>query len=283
MAVRARSTRFLILSDTHDDAFPSNTSKADVVLHCGDLTLIGGLSNYRRAIKEISRIEAELKLIIAGNHDVSLDPAWWAQNLDEDDDLEESPKARALFSAEQHNGIHLLDEGTHTFTLSNGTSFTIYCSPFTPEFNGYAFAYPPHEDRFNHGKRPIPEGVDIVMTHGPPAASLESLWRLDANSSGEHCGCPNLLQAVARARPKLHCFGHIHEGYGAQAINWSTNILRDYEQNQILNISRAAKDETLFVNAAIMTGRSQSNNKPWIVDMERCQTATEDCERTTTT
>jgi predicted phosphodiesterase len=71
------ATTFLILSDTHDDAFPDPASlpphKIDVVLHCGDLTMIGGLSNYKRAIANIKAIDAELKLVIAGNH-ISANP-----------------------------------------------------------------------------------------------------------------------------------------------------------------------------------------------------------------
>ncbi|KAI1264768.1 Metallo-dependent phosphatase-like protein [Xylariaceae sp. FL1019] len=276
MAARAKSTRFLILSDTHDDAFPSSTEKADVVLHCGDLTKFGGLSNYRRAIENISRMNAELKLIIAGNHDVSLDPAWWDYSLDKHDDPDEPIYARALFTEEKDKGIHLLDEGTHTFRLRNGTSFTIYCSPYTPEFNRFAFAYFPDEDRFNNGENPIPEGVDIVMTHGPPEVSQEdSRWELDRSSKGEHCGCPKLFKAIARARPKLHCFGHIHEGHGAQVIDWSTNTLRAREEHRNLKISEAAENETLFVNAAITTRKLEPNNEPWIVDLELHQTAEE--------
>ena len=66
------ATTFLILSDTHDDAFPDPaslpSSRVDVVLHCGDLTMIGGLSNYKEAIANLKAIDAELKLVIAGNH-----------------------------------------------------------------------------------------------------------------------------------------------------------------------------------------------------------------------
>jgi predicted phosphodiesterase len=62
------TTTFLILSDTHDDAFPDPASlhRADVVLHCGDLTMIGGLTNYKKAIANIKALDAELKLVIAG-------------------------------------------------------------------------------------------------------------------------------------------------------------------------------------------------------------------------
>ncbi|KAK0710671.1 Metallo-dependent phosphatase-like protein [Lasiosphaeris hirsuta] len=144
--------RFLVLSDTHDDAFPDveTLPKVDVALHCGDLTMIGGLSNYKKAIANIRAIDAEVKLVIAGNHDVSLDPKWWAVNLDEDDGPDEPTKPRELYSMNRH--------------------FTVYASPYTPEFNGYAWSYAPGEDRFGQAaKSPIPsEGVDIVMTHGPP-------------------------------------------------------------------------------------------------------------------
>ena len=60
----------LILSDTHDDAFPDPGSvpQVDVVLHCGDLTMIGGLSNYRQAIAGLNALDAELKLVIAGTY-----------------------------------------------------------------------------------------------------------------------------------------------------------------------------------------------------------------------
>jgi predicted phosphodiesterase len=65
------ATTFLILSDAHDDAFPDLAllpRKVDVVLHCGDLTMIGRLSNYEKAIANTKAIDAELKLVTAGNH-----------------------------------------------------------------------------------------------------------------------------------------------------------------------------------------------------------------------
>ncbi|KAI1500794.1 hypothetical protein F5X99DRAFT_409717 [Biscogniauxia marginata] len=60
------STGFLVLSDTHDDAFSNDISKVGVVLHCGDLTMIGGMNNSRQALENIKHIDAELKLAIAG-------------------------------------------------------------------------------------------------------------------------------------------------------------------------------------------------------------------------
>ncbi|KAK0708296.1 Metallo-dependent phosphatase-like protein [Lasiosphaeris hirsuta] len=217
------ATTFLILSDTHDDAFPdpvSLPSRVDVVLHCGDLTMIGGLSNYKKAIANIKVIDAELKLVIAGNHD----------NLIEDeDDPEEPVQALALFTAEKGNGLHFLEEGTHKFTLSDGRTF-----------------------RFDPGvEHPIPEGVDIVMTHGPPLLPSQD-YMLDINLEGNHYGCPMLYNAIRQARPKLHCFGHLHEGYGFGSLK-----------------PRAWEDGcTVLVNAAVMGHGEENNNKPWVVRLE---------------
>jgi len=267
--------RFLVLSDTHDQPFPDTSGySVDVVLHCGDLTQIGGLSNYRRALEEIKSIEAELKLVIPGNHDVSLDPKWWAENLDQedDDDPEEPTKAHQLFAEAEVDGIYLLSEGTRAFTLANGKSFTIYASPYTPAFNGYAFPYSLGEDRFNHGDNPIPDNIDIVMTHGPPLVSarrnVSATYTLDLGHEGEHHGCSKLFDAVSRSRPLLHCFGHIHEGHGVQSLLWQDGSLEGAEAPPDGSTLRASLGRTTFVNAAIATHEGAPNNKPWVVEVD---------------
>jgi hypothetical protein len=60
----------------------------------------------------------------------------------------------------------------------------------------------------------IPKGIDIVVTHGPPRGVL------DMTADRQRAGCPELFAAVARARPRVHCFGHIHEGWGAKKVVW---------------------------------------------------------------
>lgn len=283
----ARTIRCLIMSDTHDDAFPHTTAKVDVALHCGDMTMIGGLSNYRKALDKLSSLDAELKLVIAGNHDVSLDPKWWAENLNEDegDDPEEPAKARQLFDAAKGRGVHLPGEGVHTFTLGDSRSFMIFTSPFTPESGGYAFSYPRDENHFNEGPSYIPEGVDIVMTHGPPMPSHSAkftstssphdsaAYHLDLGRNGEHHGCPRLFDAIVRGRPKLHCFGHIHEGHGVQSLVWSQGGGCDrFNFQELVKDTRLVhateEEKTLLVNAAIMAHGGEPNNEPWMVDIE---------------
>jgi predicted MPP superfamily phosphohydrolase len=185
------SIRFLVLSDTHGTLFTDlyKMLKVDVVLHCGDLTQVGSIPQFREAAKELAECNAELKLVIPGKHDLEMDSVWLNKELKEGDDPDEPKKASAEFTCKEmaDQGVRLLSEGVHTFTLADSRSFRIYASPYTPAFNGYACAYEKDEDRFNEGPNPIPEGVDIVMTHGPPAAHG---CELDRGEKGERLGCP---------------------------------------------------------------------------------------------
>jgi Icc-related predicted phosphoesterase len=253
-------TRILIISDTHDQWPYSDSNpapKVDVLLHCGDLTQVGGLPAFRRAIENIKAIDAELKLVIAGNHDLELDEKWVRDNIEGEDELEDSANVIAFFKAQKTHGVHYLEEGTHTFTLKHGANFTIYASPYTPEFNGYAFAYGT-EDRFSSGTHSIPENVDIVMTHGPPILE-SSAYKLDINRKGDHCGCGKLAKAIQRVKPRLHCFGHLHEGRGAAYVTWNTDsaphISTLDDRNSLAVRDATAVKETLMVNAAMQDGQ----------------------------
>jgi len=83
----------------------------------------------------------------------------------------------------------------------------IWGSPVTPLYGG-AFGKSRAEDRKKHWAQ-IPEDTDILITHTPPFAILDH-----GGSSERREGCPQLLEAVFQAMPRLHVFGHIHAGYG---------------------------------------------------------------------
>lgn len=151
----------------------------------------------------------------------------------------------------------------------------------------------------NISVNPIPDfpDVDIIMTHGPPEGVL------DLTTLGTHAGCRHLLRALHRAKPMIHCFGHIHEGWGAQVINWAkyeddlASVKRIEKVQAIhvdgpemfenramhVNISNTSKtplrrgNQTLMVNAAIMNERSRPMNGPWLValDLPRAQKISE--------
>lgn len=295
---------FLILSDTHelelgDERFPPRKDKfpsIDVVLHCGDFTDNGSIDALHKGMYMLSTFDAELRLLIAGNHEASLDKHFY---LKEGGTVREHHAARSLMTGEiaMSYGVTFVDEGTHVFQLRSGAQFSIYVSPYTPEYGISAFHYPPREDRFNPSDRKlnwaestatptstIPEGVDIVMTHGPPK------YILDRTSDGSSGGCEHLRRAISRVKPKLHCFGHVHTGYGVQRIQWNESTkqgmgdeglpIQDFvgknesrRKGYASLDPRAMKDfwntnQTLFINAAIMNEHGEPSNAPWVVELQ---------------
>ena len=216
-------TRLLILSDTHGEDFSFEDrphQRSDVALHCGDLTDGSKLEEFRASIQVLRSIDAPLKLVIAGNHDFTMDIAAFEAKLAEAGSPLEPElvareygilgQARQLFEDARSEGIVFLDEGTHRFTLGNGAILTVYASPYTPALGAWGFQYHPNQGR----KFDIEEGTDIAMTHGPPKGIMDFTY------GRERAGCPDLFTAVAQARPRIHCFGHIHEGWGAKVVTW---------------------------------------------------------------
>ncbi|KAL2015675.1 hypothetical protein VTK56DRAFT_5032 [Thermocarpiscus australiensis] len=220
-------TRFLLIADTHGFGFLPDTrplQPIDVVIHCGDITSDSKLAEFKDALQLLRDIDAPLKIIIPGNHDFTLDTPTFQQmclksrrrhNRDLMKRIYGDPgEARQLFDQARQDGIVYLEEGTHRLPLANGALLTVYASPYTPAFGSPGFQYDPRQ---GHHDFAIPqEGVvDVVVTHGPPRGVLDRSWM-----TGTRAGSPELFAAVARARPRLHCFGHIHEGWGAEMVTW---------------------------------------------------------------
>ncbi|KAK7419501.1 hypothetical protein QQX98_003270 [Neonectria punicea] len=303
-------TRILIISDTHGftpkpklDADPSTEDElsqedvmwvrtgfrqplasADVVLHCGDLTKRSRVCEFSDSFAMLRAIRAPLKLVIAGNHDSALDKGWY------EDESDDSSK-EVMDQAARADGVQYLTEGVYSFTLDNGALLKVYASQYTPSYGGWAFQY-------NNGHDfKIPPGVDVAMTHGPPRGILDF-----AGMSGTHAGCPDLFDAVSRAKPKIHCFGHIHEAWGSHLVRWRSHdtkqmSMRDVMPNRVTQDAETMKarrqnliemsqqrgvhvdlaqgpdravvgERTLFVNAAIMDMRYRATHLPWLVDVE---------------
>lgn len=300
------ATNFLVISDTHNLEFGDTvgdsqklrlpTPKVDVLLHCGDLTQVGGVSSFKKALKMLGSTDAELKIVIAGNHDLELDKTYWEAQRDDEGTLEDPEDhdlaVRAMTGPlADEAGVTFLNEGTYCFTLKSGAIFTIYVSPYTPAFCDWAFAYEHNEDRFNEphqladgitsiATNPIPDGVDIVMTHGPPKGILD--WCPQGR-----VGCENLLKALCRVRPMMHCFGHIHESNGVEIIDWekpatvkpplrkNETVHRYFEEYptespypQPFLLKNGLENRTLAVNASIMTGDNKPENAPWIINLD---------------
>jgi predicted MPP superfamily phosphohydrolase len=143
-------TRLFLISDTHSSANGGHCSKtwsfrqpfpkADVVIHTGDLTNVGRISEHKAALGLLASMPAELKLVIAGNHDLSLDKEYYllAESpvvaMATDYNKDNPDVAERIWTGEEAKtaGVTYLTEGIHNFTLSNGAEFTVYASPWQP-------------------------------------------------------------------------------------------------------------------------------------------------------
>lgn len=114
----------------------------DILIHGGDLTNIGELDALRDSIKMLGTIEAELKLVIARNHDISLDKTCRVEGMSEEEYALHHQAALDVMtgSLAKEAGVTYLEEGTGTFTLDNGAKFTVYASPYTSGSGGWAFS-----------------------------------------------------------------------------------------------------------------------------------------------
>ncbi len=204
--------RLVCLSDTHG-RHDVHVPDGDVLVHAGDLTGSGSLAEIAKAHAWLADLPHAHKVVIAGNHDHG---------------FQRTPgEARALMT-----GVtYLEDEGV----AIEGVRF--YGSPWQPWFFDWAFNLQRGPDLAAVWAR-IPDDTDVLVTHGPPRGILDRIH------SGLEVGCDDLRAAVARVRPTVHVFGHIHEAYG-----------------------ELERDGTRFVNASTCTLRYEPTQPPIVVDL----------------
>lgn len=205
--------RLVCVSDTHGYHDAMHVPDGDVLIHAGDLTKRGTLEEVRAAGDWLTKLPHKHKLVVAGNHDFLFE--------------RDPTAARALFT----HATYLEDEAVEI----DGVRF--YGSPYTPEFFNWAFMLPRGEALRAKWSR-IPNDVDVLVTHGPPNKVL------DLTVHGDHAGCEALAERVAELKPKLHVFGHIHEGYG----------IRD-------------DGSTRYMNASICTFDYRPKNAPMVFEL----------------
>lgn len=186
------------LSDTHMSHDGITTVPADVVVHAGDSLGWGSRKELDAFCRWYAKYPAKHKILIAGNHD-------WC--------FQKHPTIAPMI-ARAHGIIYLQDEGV----TIDGVMF--YGSPWQPWFHDWAFNLP--RDGWEIRKRweNIHDDVDVLVTHGPPFMILDkSSWRHSKSPDSDHGGCKILRDEVLqRIKPKLHVFGHIHEGYGTDIV-----------------------------------------------------------------
>jgi len=195
------SLKIVCISDTHCQLDEVSIPDGDILLHSGDLTYRGTVSETSKELFELSKYRAKFKHIILceGNHD-------WLGEL--------NPSIMDQMCID--NGITLLrDSGT----VIDGVRF--YGSPYQPEFCNWAFNLP-RGQALKDKWALIPDDTQVLLSHGPPKGILDLVPR----PKGFHAGCDDLLNRVKQLKDlKLHVFGHLHMNHGYIKIGdtWYVN------------------------------------------------------------
>jgi Icc-related predicted phosphoesterase len=179
--------RIVFVSDTH--FVPKNlvVPDGDVLVHAGDLTYNGSITQIQKAGEWLGSLPHKYKVVIAGNHDFG---------------FEKRPQAAlAALLGDGSRGIYYLQDD-HVVIEDR----MFWGSPWSLRFFDWAFQL----DSYNaaaHWEQIHPK-TDVLITHGPPQ------YILDRTPRGDHVGDPDLLRRVEVVRPKIHAFGHIHDAHG---------------------------------------------------------------------
>jgi Icc-related predicted phosphoesterase len=188
--------KIVTISDTHGKhhELTKDLTEADIIIHAGDCTNVGKDYELLNFLDWFGGLPYKHKIFIAGNHDFY---------FEDNNDIAQKYKDKGV--------IYLMDQMVEVEGLK------IYGSPWQPRFYDWAF-------NVNRGEEiakkwaGIPEGLDILVTHGP------AFGILDDTVNGMRVGCEELYKKIFEVKPKYHICGHIHYGRGYRELDGVTFI-----------------------------------------------------------
>lgn len=206
--------RVVFISDTHNKHQQVQVPQGDMLIHAGDVSGRGTKTEIENFLNWFSTQPHKYKIFIAGNHDFFIEnhPEKFNEIL---------PK----------NIIYLQD------MMVEIEGRKIYGSPWTPNFMNWAFMKNTGNEIAQEWQK-IPEGIDILITHGPAFGTLDKIY------TGLSVGCVELASFLPKIKPKYFLFGHIHEAYGMKN-----------------------KEGITYCNGAVLNERYQLQNPPIIFEI----------------
>ena len=191
--------KIIVIGDTHNrHKGLVDMPEGDMIIHVGDVSGRGYHHEVENFCKWYAELPYKYKILVAGNHDF-----YFQHNSPMMISAQLPGKICVNPTVVSENSIiYLNDSGIEIEGIK------IWGSPISPTFYNWAFMADRGEKIAKHWAM-IPNGQDIIITHGPPKGILDKCVR-----DGFNAGCEELLKYIKKLKPKYHLFGHIHEGHG---------------------------------------------------------------------
>jgi len=218
--------RLVCMSDTHGFHKKLTIPDGDMFICAGDFSMRAKMSHVVEFARWVDSLPHKYKIVVPGNHDMACEGnELWAQE----------EFAPAVFFRHDYHYVG----GLRIFGSAYSSSI------FEP--SEWCYDYPRYGEfgpRLWSAIRDYP--VDVLITHGPPRTIGDRVIS-QHDREDPHDGDGALLRVVKDIQPKVHIFGHIHEGYGSYTIQDCS---------------------TRFYNVSVCTVEYQPTNPVTIVDLD---------------
>jgi len=191
-----------MISDVHCKFNKLIIPECDILLSTGDYSFLGEPHEVKNFHEWLNKQDAKHIISVQGNHEKG---------------VEKNFALSKQIAEEACPRVHFIEEG-----LIELEGLKIWCSAMTPYFHNWAYNRYRGDEIKRHWDR-IPFDIDALATHGPPYGILDPVLRFDVGKGEvvvDHVGCKDLLDRIKELKNlKLHCFGHLHSGYGIVDLN----------------------------------------------------------------
>ena len=225
----ALGKKIWIISDTHEKHGALIVPEVDAVIHCGDEANSSqpekNLPESMRFFEWYSSLPIERKLFVPGNHSTAISRGWVAPDMYQSVEF-------------------LIHQEADLFGLS------VFGSPWAPSMPWQnPWVYTKKRDKMHAVWESLPDGIDLLVTHGPAKGILDMVGSMVAGKGFVCVGCASLAKWIDRHRPAIHAFGHIHDDKGVK------------------NYGTFTRDGTTSINASVCDHRYEPVHGGFVVDL----------------
>ena len=157
-------------------------------------------------------------IVVAGNHDLCLDPTMTSRYSSENWKIEWPSNVK-----------YLCDSGVEVYGLK------FYGTPWVPIIN-YMWAFEAEHEKLKTVFSAIPKNIDVLVTHSPPRLPryLGDV-SLEFGADSDKFGSSELADAIFEKKPRRIFCGHIHSGshnpfmFGDTVVQNVSRVNESYE------------------------------------------------------